>query len=168
MSVLIQLARRLSIIPVMTACSALFILMVMTFCDVILRSAFNAPIEAATELTRILMAIMVFSVLPIVSVTNGHIAVDLTDGIFHRYRLSRARDALIYLASGIMLIWPVQRVWILAERARGYGDVTEYLSIPVYLIGWFIAVATAITALAMVIVGLMHVFSPAALRNSAE
>ncbi|WP_372571112.1 TRAP transporter small permease [Ruegeria jejuensis] len=168
MTSLTRLARNLSVVPIATACAALFILMVMTFCDVILRSAFNAPIEAATELTRILMAIMVFSVLPIVSVTNGHIAVDLTDGVFHRYRLSRARDAVIYLASGIMLIWPVQRVWVLAERARGYGDVTEYLSIPVYLIGWFIAAATAITAFAMVIVGLMHIFSPAALRNSPQ
>ncbi|MFA3918501.1 TRAP transporter small permease [Ruegeria hyattellae] len=168
MTFLIKLARRLSIIPVVTACAALFLLMVMTFCDVILRSAFNAPIEAATELTRILMAILVFSVLPIVSVTNGHIAVDLTDGIFHRFRLSRARDAVIYLASGTMLIWPVQRVWILAERARGYGDVTEYLSIPVYLIGWFITAATALTAIAMVCVGLMHVFCPALLRSTAQ
>ena len=161
MTFLIKLARRLSIIPVVTACAALFLLMVMTFCDVILRSAFNAPIEAATELTRILMAILVFSVLPIVSVTNGHIAVDLTDGIFHRFRLSRARDAVIYLASGTMLIWPV-------ERARGYGDVTEYLSIPVYLIGWFITAATALTAIAMVCVGLMHVFCPALLRSTAQ
>ncbi|MEX0351196.1 MAG: TRAP transporter small permease [Paracoccaceae bacterium] len=168
MTSLPRLARGLSVIPVATACIALFILMAMTFCDVILRSAFNAPIEAATELTRILMAIIVFSVLPIVSVTNGHIAVDLTDNVFHRYRLSRARDAVIYLASGIMLIWPVQRVWVLAERARGYGDVTEYLSIPVYLIGWFIAAATAITALAMVIVGLMYAFYPSALRNSSQ
>lgn len=168
MTSLIRLARKLSVIPVVTASVALFILMVMTFCDVILRSAFNAPIEAATELTRILMAILVFSVLPVVSVTNGHIAVDLTDGFFHRYRLSRARDAVIYLSSGIMLIWPVQRVWVLAERARGYGDVTEYLAIPVYLIGWFIAIASAVTALAMVVVGLMHIFAPAALREAAR
>ncbi|WP_170340274.1 TRAP transporter small permease [Ruegeria arenilitoris] len=168
MTPLIQLVRRASVLPVIVACTALFILMVMTFCDVILRSAFNAPIEAATELTRILMAILVFSVLPIISVTNGHIAVDLTDGIFHRLRLSRLRDAVIYILSGVMLYWPVQRVWILAERARDYGDVTEYLSIPTYLVGWFIAASVAITAVVMIITGLVHLFAPKTLTESTQ
>ena len=140
---------------------ALFILMVMTFCDVVLRSVFNAPIEAATELTRILMAILVFSVLPMISAGKGQIAVDLTDGLFSRLRLSRARDAIVYLASGIMLIWPIQRVWILAERARDYGDVTEYLSIPVFYVGWFIAASTAVTAVAMIVTGdSLHLYPP--------
>ncbi len=160
MSPFIQFVRRASILPVIVASIALFILMVMTFCDVILRSVFNAPIEAATELTRILMAILVFSVLPIVSTTNGHIAVDLTDGFFNRLHLSRARDVVIYLVSGVMLIWPIQRVWVLAERARDYGDVTEYLSIPTFLIGWFITLSVAITALVMIATGLLKAFAP--------
>jgi len=147
---------------------ALFILMVMTFFDVVLRSVFNAPIEAATELTRILMAVLVFSVLPMISAGKGQIAVDLTDGLFSRWRLSRARDAIVYLLSGIMLIWPIQRVWILAERARDYGDVTEYLSIPVFYIGWFIAASTAITAIAMIITGFLHIFAPQALSEHPQ
>lgn len=168
MTPLIQLVRRASVLPVIVACTALFILMVMTFCDVILRSVFNAPIEAATELTRILMAVLVFSVLPIISVTNGHIAVDLTDGIFHRLRLSRLRDTVIYTLSGVMLYWPVQRVWILAERARDYGDVTEYLGIPTYLVGWFIAASVAITAAVMILTGLLHLFAPKTLTESTQ
>ncbi|MFD0911825.1 TRAP transporter small permease [Ruegeria arenilitoris] len=168
MTPLIQLVRRASVLPVIVACTALFILMVMTFCDVILRSVFNAPIEAATELTRILMAILVFSVLPIISVTNGHIAVDLTDGIFNRLRLSHVRDALVYLLSGAMLYWPIQRVWILAERARDYGDVTEYLSIPTYLVGWFITASVAITALVMIATGLLHLFAPKTLTETSQ
>ncbi len=168
MTTLIQLVRRASVLPVIVASTALFILMLMTFCDVILRSVFNSPIEAATELTRILMAVLVFSVLPIISVTNGHIAVDLTDGIFHRLRLSRVRDGLIHLFSGVMLYWPVQRVWVLAERARDYGDVTEYLSVPTFLVGWFIALSVAVTALAMIVTGLLHLFSPDTLSEPAQ
>ncbi|WP_050604472.1 TRAP transporter small permease [Ruegeria sp. 6PALISEP08] len=162
---LVTFARRISVVPTLLACVALFILMVMTFFDVILRSVFNAPIEAATELTRILMAILVFSVLPIISAGRGQIAVDLTDGIFARLRLSRVRDAIVYLVSGIMLIWPIQRVWVLAERARDYGDVTEYLSIPVFYLGWFIAAFTAITAVAMIITGILHIIAPQALSE---
>lgn len=160
---LVSFARRISFLPTLLACVALFILMVMTFFDVILRSIFNSPIEAATELTRILMAILVFSVLPMISAGKGQIAVDLTDNIFYHLKLTRARDALVYLVSGILLIWPIKRVWILAERARDYGDVTEYLSIPVFYVGWFIAGATAVTAVAMVMTGLLHIFSPKSL-----
>lgn len=168
MTPILQFVRRASALPVIVACIALFILMVMTFCDVILRSVFNAPIEAATELTRILMAILVFSVLPIISTTNGHIAVDLTDGFFSRLHLSRARDVVIYVISGVMLFWPAQRVWVLAERARDYGDVTEYLSIPTYLIGWFITLSVAITALVMIATGLLKAFAPNTLSESMK
>ncbi len=168
MQSLVSFARRISVFPTVMACVALFILMVMTFCDVILRSMLNAPIEAATELTRILMAILVFSVLPMISAGKGQIAVDLTDGLFSRLRLSRARDAIVYLVSGIMLFWPIQRVWILAERARDYGDVTEYLSIPVFYIGWFIAASTAITAVAMITTGLLHIFAPHTLSEHPQ
>lgn len=166
MASILQLVRRLSGVPVLVACTALFILMVMTFCDVVLRSVFNAPIEAATELTRILMAILVFAVLPVMSARGDHIAVDLTDGLFARYRLSRLRDGIVYLFSGIMLYWPIQRVWILAERARDYGDVTEYLSIPQFYVGWFITVFTALAAIAMIVVGLLHLFAPRLLVES--
>lgn len=168
MTSLIHFVRRASVLPVVVACIALFILMVMTFCDVILRSVFNSPIEAATELTRILMAVLVFSVLPIISVTNGQIAVDLTDGIFHRLRLDRIRDAIIYLVSGAMLFWPVNRVWVLAERSRDYGDVTEYLAIPTYIVGWFITVSVAVTAVAMIVTGLLHLFAPQYLSEHSK
>ncbi len=160
MKALVEFGRVASRAPVYLACVALFILMVMTFCDVILRSMFNAPIEAATELTRILMAIMVFSVLPVVSGHGSHISVDLTDPWFDHLRLYNIRDGLVSLACGIMLWWPVQRVWVLAERARDYGDVTEYLSIPTFLIGWFIAASTAVTAIILILVGILHFVAP--------
>ncbi len=168
MTSLIRLARHASFAPVLVACLALFILMVMTFCDVILRSVLNAPIEAATELTRILMAVLVFSVLPIISVNNGQIAVDLTDGIFHRLRLDRIRDGLIHLVSGIMLYWPMSSVWVLAERSRSYGDVTEYLAIPTYIVGWFIAVSVGVSAVALIVTGLMHLFAPRLLSEALK
>lgn len=165
---LLKLARSASNLPIVVACIALFILMVMTFADVILRSMFNSPIEAATELTRILMAVLVFSVLPIISVQNGHIAVDLTDGLFNRFRLSRLRDGLLNVICGALLYWPVQRVWILAERARDYGDVTEYLSIPVFYVGWFITLTVAVSAIAMIINGLILLFAPNLLAEPTQ
>ncbi|MDU9005529.1 TRAP transporter small permease [Sedimentitalea todarodis] len=152
-------------VPIWLACTSLFLLMLLTFSDVILRSSFDNPIEAATELTRILVAVMVFAVMPHISVTDGHIAVDLTDGFFERYRLSRLRDGLVLILSGGMLSWPVAQVWKLAERTRDYGDVTEYLGLPQYLTMWFIAAGITLAAMAMVIAGVLTLAAPRILRE---
>lgn len=147
-------------IPVYAACLALFGLMVMTFSDVVLRSVANAPLSAATELTRILMAVIVFSITPMVSTSGQHVAVDLTDPVFDRLGLARLRDGVIYLVCGGLLYWPLNRVWVLAERGRDFGDVTEYLNIPVFYVGWFIAFSLAITMVAMLITGVLTLVRP--------
>lgn len=148
-----SLIRILDRMLIFLACAALFAMMLMTFLDVILRSAFNAPIEPATELTRIFMVIIVFSVLPRLSYNREHIVVDLTDGIFARFGLERIRDGIIQISCGLSLIWPASQVWTLTMRAKKYGDITEYLSIPQYLIGAFVVSSVAITALILIIHG---------------
>lgn len=152
-------------VPIWIACACLFVLMVMTFADVILRSSFDAPIEAATELTRICVAVMVFSVMPYISVTYGHIAVDLTDGVFERFRLARLRNGVILIVSGALLFWPVRQVWTLAERTRGYGDVTEYLGLPQFLTMYLIGAGITLAAAAMVIAGLLTLLLPKVLQE---
>ena len=168
MSAFLTFIKRLDQVPIFVACLSLFILMLMTFCDVILRSTFNAPIEAATELTRIFVAIVVFAVLPHVSALGQHISVDLTDSIFTRLGLDRIRDGLVFIVCGVALYWPTQRVIVLAERARDYGDVTEYLSIPQFYMMWFIAIATAITAVSMVVAGVLKFVALARSEGEAQ
>ena len=165
MQQVIKIARLGAALPMLVASVALFALMVLTFCDVVLRSALNAPIEAATELTRIAIAIVVFSALPVLSGREGHISVDLADGIFDRFNLARVRDGFVNLVCGVMLYWPAQRVVVLAERGRSYGDVTEYLSIPTFYVEYFIAIMTFVTALVLVLRGLLHWFAPQALET---
>lgn len=162
---LVRFARMLGRVPITLAVAALFTMMVMTFADVVLRSAFDAPIEAATELTRILMAIVVFSVLPSVSGRGAHIVVDLLDGQFGP-RVGRWRDALISLVCAGMLVLPANRVLVLAERARSYGDVTEYLAIPQFYIAWFIAIFVYLTVAALALRGLLLFFAPQALEQA--
>lgn len=149
----------ISHLPTWLAACVLFVLMSMTFLDVLLRSILGNPIESATELTRFFMAIIVFSALPLVTWKGSHIVVDLMDPLFSR-KLARIRDTLIDLVCGIILFWPAQRVWVLAERAREYGDVTEYLNFPQYIIGWFISVFAFLTAIVFVLRGLTRIFFP--------
>ncbi|ABD54256.1 TRAP transporter small permease [Jannaschia sp. CCS1] len=154
------LFKRVVQVPTAMAALALFALMVITFTDVMLRSIFNAPIETRADLTRVLMAVTVFSVMPILSARGGQISVDLLDGFFNRFNLARWRNAMVDLACGVMLIRPTQRVWVLAERSRSYGDVMEYLGLSVHYLGWFIAVMIGITALVLILRGLMWAFAP--------
>jgi len=141
-------------VPTWFAAGVLFLLMSMTFLDVILRSLFNDPIESATELTRLFMAIIVFASLPMVSWKGENISVDLLDTFLSK-RLAYWRDVAFDLFSGIVLIWPAIRVWELAERSRKYGDVTEYLNLPQHYIAWFISVFTVTTAVAFIARGLV-------------
>lgn len=152
--------RRLLMLPTAMASIALFALMLLTFADVMLRSLFNAPIQAGADLTRLLMAITVFSVLPVLSARGGQISVDLLDSVFTRYRLTRWRDGVVDLLCGVALLWPAQRVWVLAERSRSYGDVMEYLGLPLHYTGWFIAVMTGATAVVLILRGLAGLFAP--------
>lgn len=145
--------------PIWLAALALFALMCMTFLDVLLRSVANNPIESATELTRLFMAVVVFASLPAVTWSGKHIVVDLMDPLFPP-RAARARDIAIDLACGAMLLWPAKRVWDLAERARDFGDVTEYLGFPQHVAGWFIAAFAAATSLAFFARAFARLFSP--------
>lgn len=149
----------LALAPALLAAAVLFMLMGMTFFDVILRSVLNDPIESATELTRLFMAIVVFSALPLVSWHGEHIVVDLLDGFFHGIA-ARIRDAIVNLISGALLLWPAMRVWQLAARAREYGDMTEYLHIPQFYIAYFIAISTFATAAALLARGAAFAFAP--------
>ena len=155
-----QLIRLLSLIPMAVACATLFFLMGLTFFDVLLRSAINAPIEAAPELTRMSVAIIVFAALPVLSARGEHISVDLLDGVIRRIGLSRIWMALMSLACGAMLWLPANRVVVLAERARKYGDLTEFLQIPTFYMGWFIAILTFITMGTLILRGLLMLFVP--------
>ena len=147
-------------LPIYLASAALFALMVLTFADVVLRSTINAPIQAGADLTRLLMAVIVFSAMPLLSFRGDQISVDLLDGLFARWRLGRWRDIVVALFCGGMLIWPAMRVYDLAERSKSYGDRMEYLGMPTHYVELFIAAMTLVTALALIWRGVALTFAP--------
>jgi TRAP-type C4-dicarboxylate transport system permease small subunit len=146
-------------LPNWLAAATLFVLMLMTFADVMMRSILDNPIEIASELTRFFMAIIVFASLPMVSWRSQHIVVDLLDPLFGR-TATRIRDILLDLLAGFLLLWPAMRVYELAERAKLFGDRTEYLEFPVFYIQYFIAFFTAVTALTFIARGITRIVAP--------
>ncbi len=136
--------------------------MVMTFADVILRSAFNAPLAAGPELTEMFVAIIVFASLPLVTWRGESIVVDLFDPMFSP-SAGRIRDIIIDFLGGALLFWPALRTWDLVARTYSYGYVTEYLHIPEFYLVAFISICTFATALVMVLRALAGIFRPSLL-----
>lgn len=152
--------------PLWLAAFALFVMMVLTFADVTLRSIASAPIPGAAELTEILLAIVVFVTLPLVTLTDRQISVDLLDHLMSA-RNRRWRDAAANLVVGILLFWPVWRCWISTMRTLGYNEVTLYLRIPVGWVFMLVTVALAASALCMVLRGGLLLWRPELLETDA-
>ena len=137
------------------AAVTLLALMLITCVDVFGRYLFNNPLTGSTELTEIAVGIVIFSVFPIVSWRNDHVVVDILDHFFSR-RVHMIRTIVINLLISVALVFLAQRIYVLGQRSLSYGEVTEYLAIP---LGWmmiFIAVMCWVTALAVVTLGVVR------------
>ena len=138
------------------AALSLLALMSITCTDVILRYFFNSPLHSATELTRILMAIVVFCGLPVACMREEHITVDLLDGISPK-SIINVRQAIMNLIAAAAMLGVAWRVQALAFRAMEYGDTTEFLRLPVHYITFFISFMSGVTALALFYNGVRYV-----------
>jgi TRAP-type transport system small permease protein len=126
----------------------LFAMLLLTCADVIGRYLLNAPVNGKTEITRLMMAGLVFCALPIVSVSGEQITVDLLDGIFPG-RAAAIRDAIIDLVSGLCLFVMVYWVVFRARRLFDYGYVTDFLHWPLYPFAYFVALMTFVAGVAL-------------------
>ena len=99
-------------------------LMVVTVVDVIGRYLFNAPLPGSFEVTKILMAALIFAALPAVSRFEQHITIDLLDGLTPHVLL-RFRQIVINLICAIALAILCWRLWIYAVQTAEFGDVTD-------------------------------------------
>lgn len=133
----------------------LFLLMVMTCIDVTGRDLFNSPLNGATELTQLMLGVIVFGVLPVVCYREDHITVDLFDSWFPK-RLWHPRQALLNLLMAIMMAFVAWRVWIIGALQLDYGDATEFLRIPLGPISYFIAVMSGIASLGLFAAAIWH------------
>lgn len=142
----------------------LFALMVMTCIDVFGREVLNAPLNGATELTQLMMGVIVFAVLPVVSLREEHITVDLLDKWFPR-RLAPSRQVILNLMAGIMMAVVCWRVWIIGQFQTEYGDGTEFLEIPLGPVSYFISILSGVTAIVLFINVYRHVTGRAEIRS---
>lgn len=123
----------------------LFLLMMMTFVDVVGRNFFNRPLNGAAELTELMLAAIVFLMLPFIAIRQKHIVVDLLDFIGNRvFKVIRSLlgSAVGAFFFGMMAL----RLWHLAVSTARYNDATPTMKIPIAPLVYGMSVLAAITA----------------------
>lgn len=137
---------------------ALFVMMCLTFVDVIGRKFFHASLVGGVELTEIAMLLTIFVALPLTSIAGEHIVFDLFDRVVPP-RLRRWQHSIAHLVTSALFLGGAWVVHLRAARALEYGDTTAQLGI---LLGPFQYLIAAM----LVLTGVIHLLL--ALRRIEE
>jgi TRAP-type C4-dicarboxylate transport system permease small subunit len=135
----------------------LFAIMTVTVVDVVGRYAFNAPLPAGYEMIQIAMAFLVFLIVPVLTLRDEDIRIDVFQNLFPR----RIRPALALASKLLSLVAIVGFAWFLVRRGLSFassGETTSNLRFPLAPLAFFIALAWAVSALvaAVQLVALMR------------
>src|SRR5581483_4855877 len=117
-----------AIIPVLGVIAAvvLFVLMVLTCADVIGRYFFSSPVFGAFEITEMLLASLIFLGLPLVTLRNEHVTVDVLDPITtdRMFRMEHIIACMVGFVSTGYLAW---RLLVRAMNMDAAGETTAQL-----------------------------------------
>jgi TRAP-type C4-dicarboxylate transport system permease small subunit len=123
------------------------LMVALTFTDVIGRRLFGHPVFGAHDLTEHLMALLVFTGLPLLTLAAMHLKVDLFDKILLQPRFAWWVKMTVLLTAAVFAIL----AWTFVAKAISaatYSEVSQGLNIPrAPLYGWM-AVCAALSALA--------------------
>ena len=109
----------------------LFVMMALTSVDVFMRYVVSRPVPGAFEVGEILMALLIFTALPLVSLRDEHVTVDFAGKLIPAAVLPYI-DALVHVFIGLLIAASGWLLWERAPRIRQYGDVTTVLRIPIW------------------------------------
>lgn len=130
----------------LAAAVILFALMVVVVIDVTGRYVFNAPLPGGFELVKLGMGVLAFAALPLVTLRDRHITVDLVSAALPpaMQGLQRASVQVMSIAVLCGLSW---RLWAEGGKLARWGETTATLGLPMAPLAYAMAVLTAITAL---------------------
>ncbi len=128
----------------------LAVMVILTVADVTGREIFNSPVFAATEITTLVMPLLVFAVLPYVTYEEQHITVDLIDLVYPKELINIRQIAITILLVPLLAGVTWQMITLSFEWEEGL-DFTEDLQFPKWYIAWFIAALTGATALLLLL-----------------
>ncbi|MBL8663001.1 MAG: TRAP transporter small permease [Candidatus Odyssella sp.] len=153
--------------PDTLAAAMLLALTVVTCVDVFGREVLRAPLKGADELTVVFMAISVYAVFGSITWRESHVCVDLVDMVWPK-ALTGARQIALNLVAAAFMGVVTWRVWIVAGRLAGDGEVTEYLRIPKGPLAYFFALMCAIAVLCLLANAVRYALGRGPLQESTS
>ena len=101
----------------------------LTFCDVILRYLFSAPIFGARDVLEMGMVVVISLSFPFSWRIGGHIVVDLLPDYENR-ALTILRDLVVRLIGIFLFVVLAWQSWIRADDAVLFNEATNMIEIP--------------------------------------
>lgn len=133
------------------AAVVLFTMMVLTFVDVTGRKLFTRPVYGAYEITEFLMGMLIFCALPLVTVREGHVTIDVFDHVVPA-GLARWQRVIVSVVSSAALAFVAWRLWVLSASHMRTHEVTMTLHIPHGPFSRLFAVMAALAALSSLVI----------------
>jgi TRAP-type C4-dicarboxylate transport system permease small subunit len=132
------------------AALVLFCLMALTCVDVIGRYFLGMPLYGGFEMTEMLLAALIFAGLPLVTLGNDHITVDLLDPVVPDwlFRIQHVVACLIGFVATGYLAW---RLWLRALGMDSAGETTAQLKFKLAYLTYGMSILMALTAIAMLV-----------------
>jgi TRAP-type transport system small permease protein len=124
----------------------LFCMVALTFVDVIGRRVFNAPVYGAHDITEHLMAVIVFTGLPLLTYRRGHLAIDLFDSWLLRPQMQLWHRVIDLCIFGVLALVAVE-YHLAALEATKISAVSQALGIPRTLMYHFISFMSGLASL---------------------
>lgn len=132
------------------AAGILFCMMCLTCADVIGRYFLARPVTGAFELTEVMLAALIFTGLPLVTLRQEHVTVDVLDAVSPDWllRVQHVVAMLIASAATGYLAW---RLWLRAGNMLASGETTAQLKLTLGYLTVGMSVLMGLTALAFAV-----------------
>jgi len=141
------------------AALTLLILMLLTCTDVLGRYLFDNSLDAASELTEVCIAVLVFAEMPIITWRGGHVVVDILDRFIGKTVIKVLGLLSIFVMSS-SLYYVAHRIFYIGERSIRRGEESEYLAMPMGHVVQYIAIMSWVTAGAVITYGIYVLLFP--------
>ncbi len=115
------------------AAAGIFMLMALVFVSVFFRYVLNYPIIATEDMMAMLLGFTIFTAVPGVTLSRGHICVELLTAPFRRFpAANRFRLILIDIGVVAMTLYMAKRLFDQAERFKSRETGTPLMDWPLY------------------------------------
>ena len=128
----------------------LFLMMALTFVDVIGRYFFTAPIFGAAEMIQFLLAMTIFGGLSLVNARDSHITVELLEPWLQK-RIPRLQPIIVQTFSVVVKTIIAWQLTVFAIEANHLGSMTVVLEWPLVIVVGTVAGLSIVSLIAQIL-----------------